>query len=401
MLIEMHMIQNHNPSNLNRDDQGAPKTAVFGGALRARISSQCLKRSIRRSEDFQKAMEQDGGVRTRRLITLLAEGADTARPVPEGLLKLVTDAFEKGGIKRDPTKDDPHATNILLFLPESTIQHMITAVSQAWREKKSAAELCEELARILGEKAAVPDIALCGRMTELDSEGLFRKVNFDVDGALAAAHALSTHEIVNEVDYFTAVDDRAAGHGAGHVNEAMYVSACFYKHFSLDWDQLTKNLGDDQALAALTLRQFILAAATSVPSGKQKSFAAFNLPEGILIEVKTNGAKRISYANAFADPVPLKCERGLIGESVARLGQYIHDMTVGFSLPADRFWFSPGGRCALTYVAPAEGGRQPEETQVLKDNEKDPRNLNSLDALVERVVKSVEAHVKTHPVGAA
>ena len=68
MLIEIHMIQNHSPANLNRDDLGAPKTCLFGGVTRARISSQCLKRSIRRSAEFQKALGKDGGVRTRSLI---------------------------------------------------------------------------------------------------------------------------------------------------------------------------------------------------------------------------------------------------------------------------------------------------------------------------------------------
>jgi CRISPR system Cascade subunit CasC len=71
MLIEIHMIQNHSPANLNRDDLGAPKTCYFGGVLRSRISSQCLKRSIRMSDEF-KALR--GGCRTRQLAKLIAKG---------------------------------------------------------------------------------------------------------------------------------------------------------------------------------------------------------------------------------------------------------------------------------------------------------------------------------------
>ena len=67
MLVQIHMIQNHAPSNLNRDDTGSPKEALFGGVNRARISSQCLKRRIRQSEIFRKAMSGHLGVRTRRL----------------------------------------------------------------------------------------------------------------------------------------------------------------------------------------------------------------------------------------------------------------------------------------------------------------------------------------------
>jgi len=306
MLIETHMIQNHSPSNLNRDDLGAPKTCMFGGVTRARISSQCLKRSIRRSVDFQKAMEKDGGVRTRRLITILAEEASGSSPPTEDVVEFIAKAFEKGGVERTKKGEEPDNTSILMFIPRSTLDKMVVAVRQATKRKAKPEDLCNELADLLGESAAVPDIALCGRMTELDSDGLFRKIDFHVEAALSAAHAISTHEVVNEVDYFTAVDDRAIGTGAGHVNEAMFASACFYKHFCIDWNQLVTNLGGDAELAKLTLRQFLYGAAMSTPSGKQKSFAAFNPPEGILVEVKTERRIPVSLANAFAEPVPPK-----------------------------------------------------------------------------------------------
>jgi CRISPR system Cascade subunit CasC len=91
MLIEIHLIQNHSPSNLNRDDLGAPKTCIFGGVTRARISSQCLKRSIRRSADFAAALERDGGVRTRRLAHVLARIAKSQKfdYTPEQLQSLL------------------------------------------------------------------------------------------------------------------------------------------------------------------------------------------------------------------------------------------------------------------------------------------------------------------------
>lgn len=86
MLIEIHAIQNHSPSNLNRDDLGAPKTCYFGGVLRSRISSQCIKRSIRMSREFQ---ELRGGIRTRQLAKLIAEkvtGMDVGKRA-ENILK--------------------------------------------------------------------------------------------------------------------------------------------------------------------------------------------------------------------------------------------------------------------------------------------------------------------------
>lgn len=396
MLIEIHIIQNHSPSNLNRDDLGAPKTCLFGGVTRARISSQCLKRSIRRSADFQKAMEEDGGVRTRRLITILAEKAHGSESAPDDLTEFVAKVFEKGGVKRDPTKADANATNILMFLPESTIAAMAEAVKSEWAKKKRDPDaLAGTLSEHLGGKATVPDIALCGRMTELESEGLFRKIDFHVEAALSAAHAISTHEVVNEVDYFTAVDDMAKGTGAGHVNEAMYASACFYKYFCIDWDQLVANLGDNLDLAKSTLRQFAYAAAMSTPSGKQKSFAAFNPPEGILVEVKTQRALPISYANAFADPVAPKSPRGLIGESIARLGQHVHEVSDGYGITAERFWFSPLDRYALTYVD-GSAKESEKEKPVLDAG----RSIGSFDGLVSRVMEMVDAHAKTVALGA-
>jgi hypothetical protein len=173
----------------------------------------------------------------------------------------------------------------------------------------------------------------------------------------------------------------------------MYASACFYKHFSLDWSQLVKNLGGNVELAGLTLRQFMYAAAMSTPSGKQKSFAAFNPPEGILVEVKTAHCTPISYANAFADPVPLKSTRGLIGESIARLGHHVHEIADGYDIKADRFWFSPSGRHSLTWVD--RDAKAPEAVKPTVTPE--GHNVKSLDELVSKVMKAVKDAGKASP----
>lgn len=343
MLIEIHMIQNHSPANLNRDDLGAPKTCVFGGVTRARISSQCLKRSIRRSPEFAVALEKDGGVRTRRLVPEIAKAAANGGQPTEAHKKAIEKVFKEAGIGMK----DEDTSDILFFLPQSAINEMGAAV-------KAGGDLGGMFANIIGkcvgEKAVhVPDIALCGRMTEFDAKGPFvdLKGQFTVEAALSAAHALSTHAVINEVDYFTAADDvPGQDAGAGHVNEAMFNSACFYKHFSIDFDQLVKNLGGAEDLARKTIKCFLDAAAKANPSGKQHSFAAFNFPDAVLVEVKQNKIP-VSYANAFADPVSEKSERGLIGESVARLASYANDLIIGYGIQAARFWFSPNGRTKL------------------------------------------------------
>lgn len=204
MLIEIHMIQNHSPSNLNRDDLGAPKTCIFGGVTRARISSQCLKRSIRRSPEFAAALEKDGGVRTRRLIEQIARAAvgDGGGP-RESDLKAIQKIFKDGGVGLD--KSDEYRSDILFFLPQSAINDMGAAV------KASNNDLGTKFAKVIGEFVQTPDIALCGRMTEFDAKGPFAglKGKFTVEAALSAAHAISTHAVITEVDYFTAADDVA------------------------------------------------------------------------------------------------------------------------------------------------------------------------------------------------
>lgn len=387
MLIEVHAIQNHGPANLNRDDLGAPKTCIFGGVTRARISSQCLKRSIRRSPEFARALENDGGVRTRRLIELIAqEAAGKGNPPSKEHYEAIRKVFVDGGVGMK----DGNTSDILFFLPESAIKEMGAAV------RRRDGDLGGSFAKVIGKLVTTPDIALCGRMTEFNAKGPFRdlKGQFGVEAALSVAHAISTHAVVNEVDYFTATDDvPGQDAGAAHINEAMYNSACFYKHFVIDLEQLTRNLANDVDLAFRTVRCFLEAAVRAYPSGKQHAFAAFNPPDGVLVEVKAAATTPISYTNAFADPVPEGSERGLVGESIFRLGRYVHDLVVGYGIEAERFWFSPNLRYHLTWVDQGMRGHE-QEQPVANSGE-----YGELDELVRRVMDRVKE--TRLPVGAA
>lgn len=411
MLIEVHMIQNHSPANLNRDDLGAPKTCIFGGVTRARISSQCLKRSIRRSTEFSAALEKDGGVRTRRLASLMARIAQAGDfdLTPDKLAKLLqgkpdeneeikkldaiaAEALELGGVKAKSKKSknddggeadgDEAQSKMLLFLSTTTIAKMAKDLKSASKAK----DLAEQFKKYIAENPSVPDIALNGRMTEVAKNSVFSDLNFTVEAALSAAHAISTHAVVNEVDYFTAADDLPGQDaGAAHVNEAMFNSACFYKHFVIDFEQLKKNLANNADLACKTVRSFLEAAAKANPSGKQHAFAAFNPPAGVLVEVKTKSATPVSYANAFADPVPEKSERGLIGESIARLGQYAHDLVAGYGIEAERFWFSPNLRHHLTWIDKSMKEHDQEQSVVGSDE------FGEFDPFVKKVMDKMGA----------
>jgi len=360
MLIEIHAIQNHSPANLNRDDLGAPKTCYFGGVMRSRISSQCIKRSIRTSEQFKLLC---GGIRTRQLASLIADKIDGKADVKKRAVKIL----DKCGIKsKDDTKSD-----MLVYTTEEAISAIAKLIQDNDGKGDAIADQCGAL---IAKLVAVPDMALCGRMLET---GVLADTT--VDAALQTAHAISTHEARPEIDYYVAADDIPGDDaGAGFVSEAMFASACFYKYFSIHWEQLLDNLagfqGNREHLAAHTVGAFLRGAAMTNPTGKQNSFAAHNPPDGILVEIKDGP---ISYANAFAKPVPSKGPRDIVSQSIADLAQYAHDIDTGYGRPTNRFWFSPNLRHPLTFVDDKE------ECSLANEN------LDSLDGLVESVVRAV------------
>lgn len=382
MLIEIHAIQNHSPANLNRDDLGAPKTCYFGGVLRSRISSQCLKRSIRMSDEFTMLL---GGIRTRQLARLIADKVN-GEPDVRGRVEKILEACglkPKKANKGNPGEGDPKDSDkskMLVYTTHEAIQEMASLLRKG--EGTTGEEgLQQQFAKLISERVAVPDMALSGRMLEPDksAKALWKKLDTTVEASLQVAHAISTHEAHQEVDYYVAADDIPGDDaGAGYVDEAMFASACFYKYFSIHWETLVKNLegfhGNKEYLAAHTVGAFLRGAARVNPTGKQNSFAAHNLPDGMLVEIKNTP---ISYANAFANPVPGKGERDLISQSIAQLGQYIHDLDTGYGKPQKRFWFSPNLRYPLSVV------ENKQEIALAENNHK------SLDTLVPAVIAAI------------
>ncbi len=319
MLIEIHAIQNHSPANLNRDDLGAPKTCYFGGVLRSRISSQCLKRSIRMSKEFSALL---GGVRTRQLARCIAEALNADSAVKKRAARYLRSAGSRPKAKTTT--------------PPTCLSTRRGLRSRRWPsclqegDSKTDDQLATEFGELIAKRISVPDMALGGRMLETG-----KLADTTVEAALQVAHAISTHGARPEVDYYVAADDiPGEDAGAAYVNEAMFASACFYKYFSIDWGTLLENLagfqGNREHLAAHTVGAFIRAAALTNPTGKQNSFAAHNPPDGMLIEFKDTPT---SYANAFAAPVSHDGGRDLISQSVAQLGQYVHDLDVGYGKP--------------------------------------------------------------------
>lgn len=355
MLIEIHMLQNHSPANLNRDDLGSPKTCYFGGVLRSRISSQCLKRSIRFSPEFDSLR---GGIRTRRLAELISGSGENLERAQEILSMIGFKQKEKpkkkkkddGNTDEASTEGDSGAaeefSKMLIFMSRDKLKSLSGIVADSSLSIKDAAQ---QMADVIAMATVSPDIALCGRMLEpKQSEEEKKKIKWKetaVEAALQVAHAISTHSARPEIDYFVAADDvPGEDAGAGHIGETMFASACFYKYYSIDWDTLVNNLEGNAELAAHTVGAFLLAAARTNPSGKQNSFAAHNFPDCILVEFKDTP---VNYANAFTRPVSVAKDSDLVDLSIGQLLNYVRDIRQGYFAGDTKmasYWFSPNHR---------------------------------------------------------
>jgi CRISPR system Cascade subunit CasC len=339
MLVELHILQNFAPSNLNRDDTGSPKDCEFGGYRRARISSQCFKRAIRMDFRARSLMDVDTlAVRTKRLVDEVAErlvargrDGDQARAVIESALGGLGLKFEEG------------RTQYLLFLGGREIEVVADVCDQYWEKIPAGAAVptgdadTSARARKKVAKEAVPsevktalrdaldggraaDLALFGRM-------LADVPDLNVDAASQVAHAISTNRVSMEFDYFTAVDDLQPEEntGAGMIGTVEFNSACFYRYANVDMAQLTRNLNDDASLAVATLEAFIRASVSAIPSGKQNSMAAQNAPALVFAVVREHGFQ--SLANAFLQPVFPAEGKDLVTRSVMALDTHWRQLT--------------------------------------------------------------------------
>lgn len=294
--VQFHTLTAYPPSNPNRDDLGRPKTAMYGGHPRMRISSQALKRAYRTSEAFQANLAGALADRTQRL------GEDIlahlkARDVDEGtarrIARDVAGAF--GKLKKD---DDSNPTRI----------EQLAFVSPD--ERALAFELADELAkggkapsgkdlakRVLKKADGAVDIAMFGRM-------LADTPDFNRDAAVQVAHALSTNRVDIEDDYYTAVDDlkrTSEDAGAGFIGELGFGAGVFYLYACVDRALLVENLAGDQALAERALAALTTALATATPPGKKNAFAHQVCAEFMLVERGDQQPR--SLASAFLDPV--------------------------------------------------------------------------------------------------
>jgi len=158
------------------------------------------------------------------------------------------------------------------------------------------------------------DIALFGRMLADSPE-------YNIEAAAQVAHAITTHRVAVEDDFFSAVDDlnQADERGSGHLGVHEFGSGLFYLYICINREELKKNLQGDIELAKKSIEAFVEAAATVSPSGKQNSFAALSRASYVLAELGDDQPRSLS--NAFFKPIEHTCDN-TESESIRKLDSH-------------------------------------------------------------------------------
>jgi CRISPR system Cascade subunit CasC len=293
--LQLHLLTAYPPSNLNRDDTGRPKSATFGGAPRLRVSSQSLKRAWRTSDVFATDLAQHLGERTQRLGEEIERHLREQGVAADKALAAAREVATHFG-KLKPEKDaNPARTEQLAFISPEERAAAIAAAERIAKGGKGKNDLTP--ADLLQHTDTAADIAMFGRM--LAADPLFNRV-----AAVQVAHAITTHRVTIEDDFYTALDDLKPASedvGAGFMGELGFGSGVFYLYACVDLDLLVKNLGGNADLAATACGALATAAATVSPSGKQASFAALARAHYVLAE--RGNAQPRTLAGAFLRPV--------------------------------------------------------------------------------------------------
>lgn len=328
MQLEIHVLQSFPPANLNRDENGMPKSTVFGGYPRARISSQCQKRAVRLFYQEQSEIPAEQFAQRSRAWMPELKALLVAENISEIQAETATKlALEVLGAKFE---DDKIESKTIMFLGRTEIAAIADILIKNWNSIKPGLSDKEpklpakdpNIAKVI-EKALIDsgkpgDIALFGRM-------MASLPTVNVDAAVQMAHAISVNKLQQEFDFFTAVDDLGSSDDAGadHMGETGYNSSTYYRFTTLDTKQLQSNLGSDVKADAIA-RAFAEAFIKAIPTGHQNGFAAHSLPAAVMVVVRKG--QPISLVDAFENPVAPKSGKSLLENALSKLDSHWADM---------------------------------------------------------------------------
>ncbi|MCY0931658.1 type I-E CRISPR-associated protein Cas7/Cse4/CasC [Streptomyces sp. H27-H1] len=360
-ILDVHILQTVPPSNLNRDDTGAPKSAVYGGVRRSRVSSQAWKKSTRQA--FGTLLDpSELGVRTKKVVEALAERVmghepslteEQVWPMAAEILAAATGAKieaptrnpgSKGEKGEEAADAQAPQSSYLLFLSAHQLDGLAGLVIEGIGAKTDPKIFIKDKevrakAKQLAAGRHSVDIALFGRMVADTAD-------INVDAAAQVAHALSVHAVDVESDYFTAVDDRnsSAEPGAGMIGTVDFNSATLYRYAALDVDLLARNLDAgllDGERAGEPVRRaveaFIEGFTLSMPTGKSNTFGNHTLPDAVIVKLRS--ARPVSFVGAFEQPVTeAETGNGNVRAACEALASHIPAVETAFGATADRTW---------------------------------------------------------------
>lgn len=319
VFVELHVLQSLPSNNINRDQDGMNKSCMFGGRSRARVSSQCWKRAVRLRDRQQGLPEQHRAERSRKWYEVLRDMLVERQHEMLDSENMAEMALEPLGYKREQPSD---RLNLMAYLGRVEVEAIADLLHGNWaviepelhgKKPGLPREIIKAIEKTVSRAAAPGEIALYGRMMASLPSG-------NVDSAVQVAHAISTHAIEQEFDYFTAVDDLIAPEGeeavTGHIGDTPFSSAVFYRYANVSVDKLAENLGGRDLLPVL-LRGFAESFVKSMPSGHQNGYAALALPSVVLMTVRQS--QPFSLVNAFEQPARAQRGRSLLENSVQKL----------------------------------------------------------------------------------
>lgn len=289
--VEFHILQSFPVTCLNRDDVGAPKTAMIGGTSRARVSSQCWKRSIRLA---MKELDIPIGDRTKMINRLISDECRLLGATDEQAEKcgkevaavFIKEKKEKKGKKDEIDEEAPAdsgKSDALIFISKEEVKRVAVAlkensfntefieevIDKKGNAKTGKVDIGKKIEALLGKNRFSLDgldIALFGRMVA-------QAPTLNVEAAASFSHAISTHKVTNEVEFFTALDDCQTEPGSAHMGSMEFNSATYYRYICLDMGQLWENLGGQSIPEALDA--FVKSIYLAVPSARQTTQAGY------------------------------------------------------------------------------------------------------------------------------
>ena len=337
--LQIHTLHSYPAALLNRDDSGLAKRMPFGGEVRTRISSQCLKRHWRVAEDEFALRNIDGttsALRSRNIVDrVIMDPLKAAGNYGEDVLDAVGAAFNQGVYgSRGGTEQGRQP--LLLGLPE--VEHLRQRAAAICDEHSADAKAAGDAAtalfkarrgegnnfRALLEGARLPaglEGALFGRMVTSDPGA-------NIEAAIHVAHAFTVHAEESESDYFSVVDDLQRDDedaGAAHIGDTELTAGLFYSYVVVDVPGLVSNLEGcaaaewqdaDRALASRVVESLLHLIATVTPGAKLGSTAPYACADLMLVEAGNRQPR--SLANAYRDPA-----KPLVEDAAARLSEYL------------------------------------------------------------------------------